>query len=220
MASAESAAPPRRRRSDGERPSRRTLRMASAWSWLHRRRRPGRRPGTRTLVTAAPRDQVGARGRGGPSSSWLGGRGRPAPGRSRGPRSRRRPRPPPGDSSMEEQEAATRSLLNTARLIEQSPVLLRLKELEAAERVAAQVGSIQIVGMGMDACWASSCPAVTSRACCPTAAARPRSERAAGSSRSRRPRPNDAGRHPSGETSSAGRCLIPRGRARGSWSGA
>lgn len=50
-----------------------------------------------------------------------------------------------------EETAATRSLLNTARLIEQSPVLLRLKELEAAERVAAQVGSIQIVGVGMDA---------------------------------------------------------------------
>lgn len=50
-----------------------------------------------------------------------------------------------------EETAATRSLLNTARLIEQSPVLLRLKELEVTERVAAQVGSIQIVGVGMDA---------------------------------------------------------------------
>lgn len=50
-----------------------------------------------------------------------------------------------------EETAATRSLLNTARLIEQSPVLLRLKELEAAERVAAHVGSLQVVGVGMDA---------------------------------------------------------------------
>ena len=46
-----------------------------------------------------------------------------------------------------EETAATRSLLNTAKLIEQSPTLLRLKELEAAERMAANVGSIQIVGM-------------------------------------------------------------------------
>lgn len=50
-----------------------------------------------------------------------------------------------------EETAATRSLLDTARLIEQSPVLLRLEELEAAERVAAHVGSLQVVGVGMDA---------------------------------------------------------------------
>lgn len=53
--------------------------------------------------------------------------------------------------SRREETAATRSLLNTAKLIEQSPVLLRLRELEAAERLASKVGSVQIVGMGMDA---------------------------------------------------------------------
>ena len=41
--------------------------------------------------------------------------------------------------------------VNTAKLIEQSPTLLRLKELEAAERMAANVGSIQLVGVGLDA---------------------------------------------------------------------
>jgi hypothetical protein len=52
--------------------------------------------------------------------------------------------------SRREETAATRSLLNTAKLIEQSPVLLRLRELESAERVAAHVGSIQIVGGGFE----------------------------------------------------------------------
>lgn len=45
-----------------------------------------------------------------------------------------------------EETAATRSLLNTARLIESSPVLLRLKELEAAERIAGNVASIHVGG--------------------------------------------------------------------------
>ena len=49
-----------------------------------------------------------------------------------------------------EETAATRSLLNTAKLIESSPTLLRLKELEAAERISASIGSIQVVG-GVDA---------------------------------------------------------------------
>lgn len=49
-----------------------------------------------------------------------------------------------------EETAATRSLLNTAKLIEQSPTLLRLKELEAAERMAASIESIQIVGGGIE----------------------------------------------------------------------
>jgi regulator of protease activity HflC (stomatin/prohibitin superfamily) len=49
-----------------------------------------------------------------------------------------------------EETAATRSLLNTAKLIESSPTLLRLKELEAAERMAQSIGSIQIAGGGLD----------------------------------------------------------------------
>jgi regulator of protease activity HflC (stomatin/prohibitin superfamily) len=57
-----------------------------------------------------------------------------------------------------EETAATRSLLNTAKLIEQSPTLLRLKELEAAERIAAAVGSVQVVGGGIDAVIAQLLP--------------------------------------------------------------
>lgn len=48
-----------------------------------------------------------------------------------------------------EETAATRSLLNTARLIESSPTLLRLKELESAERMAASIDSIQVLGGGV-----------------------------------------------------------------------
>lgn len=48
-----------------------------------------------------------------------------------------------------EETAATRSLLNTAKLIESNPTLLRLKELEVAERIAEKVGSISIGG-GID----------------------------------------------------------------------
>src|SRR6185436_17670303 len=50
-----------------------------------------------------------------------------------------------------EETAATRSLLNTAKLIESSPVLLRLKELESAERMAAQIDHLQVLGGGFDA---------------------------------------------------------------------
>ena len=50
-----------------------------------------------------------------------------------------------------EETASTRSLLNTARLIEQSPTLLRLKELESAERMAASIDQVQILGGGVDA---------------------------------------------------------------------
>ena len=49
-----------------------------------------------------------------------------------------------------EETAATRSLLNTAKLIEASPTLLRLKELEAAERIAASIDSIQVIGGGLE----------------------------------------------------------------------
>ena len=43
-----------------------------------------------------------------------------------------------------EETAATRSLLNTARLIDDNPTLLRLKELEALERVTEKVGAITV----------------------------------------------------------------------------
>jgi regulator of protease activity HflC (stomatin/prohibitin superfamily) len=48
-----------------------------------------------------------------------------------------------------EETAATRNLLNTAKLMEGNPVLLRLKELEAAEKIAEKVGSLSVVG-GLD----------------------------------------------------------------------
>lgn len=48
-----------------------------------------------------------------------------------------------------EETAATRNLLNTAKLMEGNPVLLRLKELEAAEKIAEKVGTLQVVG-GLD----------------------------------------------------------------------
>ena len=43
-----------------------------------------------------------------------------------------------------EETAATRSLLNTARLMEESPTLLRLKELEALERVTEKIGRVDV----------------------------------------------------------------------------
>lgn len=48
-----------------------------------------------------------------------------------------------------EETAAARSLLNTAKLMEDNPILLRLKELEALETVSEKVGNV-IVGTGMD----------------------------------------------------------------------
>lgn len=45
-----------------------------------------------------------------------------------------------------EETAATRSLLNTARLLEQNPTLLRLKELEVTERIAEKIGSLSVTG--------------------------------------------------------------------------
>ncbi|HEY5852284.1 MAG TPA: slipin family protein [Lysobacter sp.] len=48
-----------------------------------------------------------------------------------------------------EEANATRSLLNTARLIEQSPVLMRLKELEALEKVTEKVDKLTVFG-GLD----------------------------------------------------------------------
>lgn len=49
-----------------------------------------------------------------------------------------------------EETAATRSLLNTAKLMDDNPTLLRLKELELAERVAEKIESFTVMG-GMDA---------------------------------------------------------------------
>ncbi len=48
-----------------------------------------------------------------------------------------------------EETAATRSLLNTAKLMEQNPILLRLKELETLEGVTDRVGSLTLFG-GME----------------------------------------------------------------------
>jgi regulator of protease activity HflC (stomatin/prohibitin superfamily) len=54
----------------------------------------------------------------------------------------------------QEETAATRSLLNTARLMEENPLLLRLKELESIERLVEKVGRIDLhagEGAGLDA---------------------------------------------------------------------
>lgn len=48
-----------------------------------------------------------------------------------------------------EETAATRSLLNTAKVMEGSPVALRMKELETLERVAERIDRISVVG-GLD----------------------------------------------------------------------
>jgi regulator of protease activity HflC (stomatin/prohibitin superfamily) len=45
-----------------------------------------------------------------------------------------------------EETAATRSLLSTAKLMEGNPLLLRLKELEALEKIAGKVEKITVVG--------------------------------------------------------------------------
>ena len=54
----------------------------------------------------------------------------------------------------QEETAATRSLLNTAKLMEDNPLLLRLKELELLERLVEKVGRIDLhagEGQGLDA---------------------------------------------------------------------
>ncbi len=48
-----------------------------------------------------------------------------------------------------EETAATRSLLNTAKLMEDNPLLVRLKELETLEKVAEKIEKITVVG-GLD----------------------------------------------------------------------
>lgn len=47
-----------------------------------------------------------------------------------------------------EEVASTRSLLNTAKLMEENPTLYRLKELEYVERICANVGNINLNGNG------------------------------------------------------------------------
>jgi SPFH domain / Band 7 family len=54
----------------------------------------------------------------------------------------------------QEETAATRSLLNTAKLMEENPLVLRLKELESVERLVEKVGRIELhagEGVGLDA---------------------------------------------------------------------
>ena len=48
-----------------------------------------------------------------------------------------------------EETAATRSLLNTSKVMENNPVALRLKELETLERVAERIDKISVFG-GLD----------------------------------------------------------------------
>jgi len=47
-----------------------------------------------------------------------------------------------------EEVASTRSLLNTAKMMEENPTLYRLKELEYLERICENVGNLQINGSG------------------------------------------------------------------------
>lgn len=47
-----------------------------------------------------------------------------------------------------EEVASTRSLLNTAKLMEENPTLYRLKELEHIERICENVGNINLNGNG------------------------------------------------------------------------
>ena len=46
-----------------------------------------------------------------------------------------------------EETAATRALLNTAKLYAEHPALLRLKELETAERIAGKVAELRVTGV-------------------------------------------------------------------------
>ena len=47
-----------------------------------------------------------------------------------------------------EEVASTRSLLNTARLMEENRTLMRLKEMEYIERICENVGNISLNGNG------------------------------------------------------------------------
>jgi regulator of protease activity HflC (stomatin/prohibitin superfamily) len=48
-----------------------------------------------------------------------------------------------------EETAATRSLLNTARLMDENPTLLRMKELETLEKVTEKIDKLTVFG-GLD----------------------------------------------------------------------
>ncbi len=48
-----------------------------------------------------------------------------------------------------EETNATRSLLNTAKVMENNPIALRLKELEALEKVTEKIGTLSVYG-GLD----------------------------------------------------------------------
>lgn len=47
-----------------------------------------------------------------------------------------------------EETAATRSLLNTAKLMEENEMLFKLKEMEYVEKIAAKIGEITVTGNG------------------------------------------------------------------------
>jgi regulator of protease activity HflC (stomatin/prohibitin superfamily) len=49
-----------------------------------------------------------------------------------------------------EETAATRSLMNTAKLLEQSPMLLRLKELEAYKEIAERIDQMTVIAAPQD----------------------------------------------------------------------
>lgn len=48
-----------------------------------------------------------------------------------------------------EETASTRSLLNTAKMMEDNPMLFRLKEMEYVEKIAEKIGSISVGGNGV-----------------------------------------------------------------------
>ena len=47
-----------------------------------------------------------------------------------------------------EETAQTRSLLNTAKLMEDNPMLMQLKEMEYVEKIADKIGEISVTGNG------------------------------------------------------------------------
>jgi len=62
-----------------------------------------------------------------------------------------------------EETAATRSLLNTARLMEENPTLLRLKELETLEKVTEKVGSLTVYN-GLEGVLKNMVPGLSTKA--------------------------------------------------------
>jgi len=71
----------------------------------------------------------------------------PAPaGRRTGERPRGAPQNDEGLIKRREETAATRSLLNTARLMDENPTLMRLKELETLEKVTEKIDKLTVFG--------------------------------------------------------------------------